>query len=73
MTSLFTIAEDVLSAVNHSGDSDSTGSIAGNLLGARLGCSAIPAQWLDGLEQRGEIEKIAPDLCAINIGKMSSQ
>ena len=31
----------LLAAVNHSGDSDSTGSIAGNILGAALG-----AQWL---------------------------
>jgi ADP-ribosylglycohydrolase len=33
-------------AVTHSGDSDSTGSICGNLLGARDGERAIPADWL---------------------------
>ena len=32
----------VLTAVNHSGDSDSTGSIAGNLLGAAGGVDALP-------------------------------
>jgi ADP-ribosylglycohydrolase len=49
-------------AVNHSGDSDSTGSIAGNLLGARLGSAAIPARWLEPLELRDEIGIIAQDL-----------
>ena len=36
-------------AVNHSGDSDSTGAICGQLLGTRLGVVAIPACWLDTL------------------------
>jgi ADP-ribosylglycohydrolase len=49
-------------AVNHSGDSDSTGAITGNLLGAMLGVEAIPARWLDALELRAEIEAIADDL-----------
>ncbi|MEJ2483497.1 MAG: ADP-ribosylglycohydrolase family protein, partial [Gemmatimonadota bacterium] len=35
-----------LLAVNHSGDSDSTGAICGNLLGARLGEAALPPDWL---------------------------
>lgn len=51
-------------AVNHSGDSDSTGAIAGNLLGAMLGDAAIPARWLDGLELRHEIAQVADDLLA---------
>ena len=33
-------------AVTHKGDSDSTGAIAGNILGAWLGAEAIPADWL---------------------------
>lgn len=49
-------------AVNHSGDSDSTGAIVGNLLGAQLGISAIPGRWLDGLELRSVIEAVADDL-----------
>lgn len=39
----------VLLAVNHSGDSDSTGSITGNLLGAMLGYDAIPPRWIEEL------------------------
>jgi ADP-ribosyl-[dinitrogen reductase] hydrolase len=58
----------VVLAVNHSGDSDSTGSIAGNLLGAALGVSAIPKEWLDELELREVIETVARDLWAVGEG-----
>ena len=37
--------EQLLLAVNHSGDSDSTGSILGNLIGAAKGHRAIPSEW----------------------------
>ncbi|MFM8392454.1 MAG: ADP-ribosylglycohydrolase family protein, partial [Acidobacteriota bacterium] len=52
----------VLLSVNHSGDSDSTGSITGNILGLILGSEAIPAGWLDQLELRQVIQSIASDL-----------
>lgn len=52
----------VTAAVNHDGDSDSTGSIAGNILGASLGYGAIPRKYLDKLELRGVIEEVAEDL-----------
>jgi len=55
-------AKGVLLAVNHSGDSDSTGAITGNILGAMLGVEAIPQRWLDELEMRAEIEMLAQDL-----------
>lgn len=57
-----TYEEGVLLAVNHGGDSDSTGSIAGNILGAALGRQAIPETWLDRLELRDVIETISADL-----------
>jgi ADP-ribosylglycohydrolase len=53
--------EGVLAAVNHSGDSDSTGAMAGNLLGAMYGVDAIPATWLDRLELRNEIDSLVDD------------
>lgn len=52
----------VVLAVNHSGDSDSTGSLTGSLLGTLWGKSAIPERWLEALELRTEIEQIAADL-----------
>ena len=46
-------------AVTHNGDSDSTGAIAGNILGAWLGVDGIPAQWLAELEMREVIDDMA--------------
>jgi ADP-ribosylglycohydrolase len=55
----------VLTAVNHGGDSDSTGAICGNLLGARLGAGAINADLLEQLEGRDVITRIADDLHSV--------
>lgn len=52
----------IVAAVNHSGDSDSTGAIAGNIVGASLGLSAIPPKYLDTLELRDVILELADDL-----------
>jgi ADP-ribosyl-[dinitrogen reductase] hydrolase len=52
----------VVLAVNHDGDSDSTGAIAGSLLGALHGEAAIPARWLESLELREVITTLADDL-----------
>lgn len=49
-------------SVNHNGDSDSTGAICGNLLGARDGMAVIPATWLSQLEMKDFIEEIADTL-----------
>lgn len=55
--------EDAVSlAVSHSGDSDSTGAITGNILGALWGVDTIPLRWLDSLELRALIEEVALDL-----------
>lgn len=56
------MAKALLLSVNHSGDSDSTGTIAGNILGALHGRSAIPPHWIDDLELNGLIEETAMDL-----------
>ncbi len=52
----------ILLSVNHSGDSDSTGSITGNILGASSGLDVIPENWITGLELNELIEEIAGDL-----------
>jgi ADP-ribosyl-[dinitrogen reductase] hydrolase len=62
--------EAVVLAVNHSGDSDSTGAITGNICGALYGLDAIPARWLDAVELRHEITAVADDLAALVEGKL---
>ena len=54
--------QGVILAVNHGGDSDSTGAITGNLLGAMYGVKSIPSAWLEGLELCGVIAELAEDL-----------
>mgnify|MGYP006290208065 CR=1 FL=1 len=49
-------------AVNHGGDSNSTGLIAGQILGALLGAESIPDKYRMGLELFGLIEEISGDL-----------
>jgi ADP-ribosylglycohydrolase len=55
-------SKGTLLAVNHSGDSDSTGSIAGTIIGACYGTRVIPPPWLVDLEIKDVIEEIATDL-----------
>ncbi|MEU1373256.1 ADP-ribosylglycohydrolase family protein [Streptomyces triculaminicus] len=55
------VAEALLLSVNHSGDSDSTGSLCGNLLGALHGEAALPAAWLAATEGRAVIAELADD------------
>lgn len=50
-------------SVNHDGDSDSTGAVTGNILGAIYGYEAIPEQWKKRLECKGIILEVADDLC----------
>lgn len=52
----------VTAAVNHGGDSDSTGAITGNLLGAYVGLSGIPEKYLEHLELQDVILELADDL-----------
>lgn len=52
----------LIMSVNHSGDSDSTGAITGNILGAYLGINKIPANWKNSVELSNELKLIAYDL-----------
>ena len=54
----------IVCAVNHDGDSDSTGAITGNIIGAILGYSAIPSYYLENLEIESILVSAADDLCA---------
>ena len=59
----------LIAAANHDGDSDSTGSVAGNIIGAIVGCEAIPLKFKEHLELHDVILSVADDLhqgCIIN-------
>jgi len=43
-------SKGLIASVNHCGDSDSTGAVAGNILGAYCGYDAIPDKWKQNLE-----------------------
>lgn len=53
----------ISAAVNHDGDSDSTGAVTGNILGAINGYSAIEQRWKTNLELHNVIMEMSLDLC----------
>ena len=52
----------LIAAVNHEGDSDSTGSITGNIIGAKIGYSNIPSKYTETLEMRDVILRVADEM-----------
>ena len=52
----------MIAAVNHAGDSDSTGAITGNILGAAFGYNAIPPHFKNDVELHDVILHVADDL-----------
>lgn len=53
-------------AVNHDGDSDSTGAICGNILGAEGGMEVIPHSWLPQVELKELILDMGQKLYLVN-------
>lgn len=53
----------IWAAANHGGDSDSTASIAGQIMGSMLGMEGIEDRWVEDLELADVILEIAHDLC----------
>ena len=52
----------LIKAVNHDGDSDSTGAITGNILGAYIGLNQIPSVWVQQVELSDVLTQVADDL-----------
>lgn len=52
----------IICSVNHDGDSDSTGAVAGNIMGAYLGIEKIPEYYINNVELKDTILEIADDL-----------
>lgn len=64
-------AAGIRAAVNHKGDSDSTGAICGNILGAWLGIGAVQTAFnTENLELSDMVINIADDLFAVEIGEV---
>ena len=58
--------EAIIIAVNHDGDSDSTGAIAGNIAGAFYGYNKIPLKFKENLELKNTMKEISEDLCDVH-------
>ena len=52
----------IVAAVNHDGDSDSTGAITGNIVVTLYGVEALPGRWLEQVELREVIDQVATGL-----------
>lgn len=57
----------LICAVNHSGDSDSTGAITGNIVGAICGYESMSPKWKTDLELHNVILEIADDLYKVTL------
>lgn len=62
--------EAMIASVNHGGDSDSTGAVTGNILGAAIGYETIPKFYKDDLEMHDLILHMADDLYRGEVTKM---
>ena len=56
-------SKGIIAAVNHDGDSDSTGAVTGNILGALIGYDAIEEKWKTNLELHDLIIEMADSIC----------
>ncbi|MGE0065834.1 MAG: ADP-ribosylglycohydrolase family protein [Dehalococcoidia bacterium] len=57
--------EALVRAVSHAGDSDSTGAITGNLVGAAVGLSRLPGDLIGRLVERDVVRAVAADVVAL--------
>ena len=60
-----TFEEVIVALVNRGDDADTTGAIAGGLVGVLLGVDAIPARWRRRLEYRDRLQAAVPRLRAL--------
>jgi ADP-ribosylglycohydrolase len=52
----------VQTAVNITGDSDSVASVAGGILGAKLGIDVVPISWIEALNEKKKLEEMVGPL-----------
>ena len=64
--------EVMVALVNRGRDADTTGAIAGGLMGVSTGAEAIPARWREKLEYRDRFTAAAPDLAEQRRGEQAA-
>jgi len=57
----------ILEIINQGGDSDTNGAVAGGLLGAKLGFSGLPQDWIDGLVNKEKLNCLIDKLITLMI------
>ncbi len=60
-------------AVNHGGDSDSTGSVTGQILGARDGVAVIPQRWLAKVECVSIVDRLVETFVGLDDGSVAAE
>ena len=57
--------EAIVEVISVGGDTDTNGAVAGAVLGARYGASAIPERWLACVPERERIKRLSAELLAL--------
>ncbi|OLS13411.1 MAG: ADP-ribosylglycohydrolase [Promethearchaeota archaeon CR_4] len=57
-------------AVNHNGDSDSVGCIAGSIVGALYGIKCLPLEWINRLAERQRMDQMLLQVCTFFSGHL---
>ncbi len=57
--------EALIAAANHSGDSDSTAAVAGNILGVMHGPDFLPPEWVEAVDVIDPLRTLIRDLCTV--------
>lgn len=65
--------ECLIEIVNQGGDADTTGAMAGAVLGAAHGLSAFPRRWRSSLEGYDRLIRLADGLCDLEIAALSER
>ena len=56
-------------ALGLGGDTAVNGAVAGALLGARFGATSVPAEWIERIETRAQVERLHAGLLALSAGR----
>jgi ADP-ribosyl-[dinitrogen reductase] hydrolase len=54
--------EAIVTAVNRGGDTDTIGAITGAVAGARFGVEGLPNRWIETIDGRDELDRLATEL-----------